>query len=409
MMRRTFEDSETQQMVEAAFEYHGLLNNTLKRMSGKKGYKHCKENFKNDNVLMDDFDVNELKERFVKRVYNDKVEDALPLVQKAYIMKKQNKFADQFESWANSIVDDDYSNPDKINDIKELLSSPLPVGVDAINAINAIEGLISDDGLIEDLEVLASQDPEADAREEILGWLQSNEYSMYQEIIKDLDDNFDDEVSEGFDDDYNDEDDYEDDEDQGFFVVIAGEHSGAFIGMVYKEGSKWRERAISGKPPYNWGTSYMGYLKPNDVMQWIEKDYGRHAEVSGPYSSQEEAREYAEYNYWGDESEVDEAKGDIRKALAGAALAGGMALSGHALNKMDQEVYANSPQLQKLEQLHSQALKVGHTKLAKEIENRIENHKTRLSLGKGDIQDKSGNPIEVHESVTDILKLAGLK
>jgi hypothetical protein len=300
MVRRTFEDFETQQMVEAAFEYHGLLNNTLKRISGKKGYQYCKENFKADSVLMDDFDINELKERFVKRTYNDKLEDALPLVQKAYIMKKQNKFADQFENWANSVVGEGVlDNPSKINDLKELMLEPLTVGVDAINAINALEGLIEDDGLFDDLMVLSEQDPEADARDEILGWLQSNEYSTYEQIIKDI--NIDD-------------------------------------------------------------------------------------------------------------NEVDEAKGDIRKALAGAALAGGMALGGQAMDKMDQAEYANSPQIQKLEQLHAQALKLGNSAKARDLQQRIAAHKDRLSLGKGDVQDTSGHTKEIYrESVADILKLAGIK
>ena len=99
MVRRTFEDAETQAMVEAAFEYHGLLNDTLKRMSGRKGYAACKESFQMDEqTLMDDFDVDSMRERFVRKTYNDATDSALPIVQKAYNMKKSNKFAQQFES-----------------------------------------------------------------------------------------------------------------------------------------------------------------------------------------------------------------------------------------------------------------------------------------------------------------------
>ena len=487
MIRRTFEDSETQQMVEAAFEYYGLLNNTLKKMSGKNGYNEYKENFKSNQPLMDDFNADELKERFVKKVYNDRLENALPVVQKAYNMKKQNKMASQFECWANSIVEDEFNDVDnRVDELTELLSRPLPVGVDGINAINALGEIIVDDELEHNLKELSVTDSESDARDTILNWLETNEYSIYNQVKNSVHDEEHNEVtgstdagmdrasvSEEFDHEFDDEES----EDRGFFVVVASENSGAFIGMVTKEGSKWRERAIGGKPPYNWGTSYMGYLTPDDVMQWIKKDYGRRADVSGPYYSEEEAREFAEYNYGGNEdidegilkalesqqgnkmkpnkkdfnsvseyyqamayycaeiaetlpakkaneyymkaeeyqeladssNEIDEAKGDIRKALAGAALAGGMALGGQALDKLDQQEYSNSPQLQKLEQLHSQALKLGDSKEARELQQRIENHKARLSLGKGDIQNKSGNPIKVHESVTDILKLAGLK
>ena len=106
--RRVFEDDDTQAMVEAAFEYHGLLNNTLKRMTGRKGYKNCKEQFQATStgyIPEEDFDVDALKERFVKRSFNERMSDALPIVHKAYNMNKTNKFAESFESWANTVAE----------------------------------------------------------------------------------------------------------------------------------------------------------------------------------------------------------------------------------------------------------------------------------------------------------------
>lgn len=101
------------------------------------------------------------------------------------------------------------------------------------------------------------------------------------------------------------EDDFDDEEssDQGFFVAIGREDEGAFVGMVYKEGSKWKEQAIQGNPPHNWGTSYMGYLSPQDVMRWINKDYGRGAHVAGPFDSEEDAIQYAEYQFGMDDEQ----------------------------------------------------------------------------------------------------------
>jgi hypothetical protein len=190
VIRRTFEDSETQAMVEAAFEYHGLLNNTLKRMSGRKGYAACKESFIQDEPLMDDFDVDSLRERFVKRTYNDKMEDALPIVQKAYEMKKSNKFAEQFESWANNVAEDwdEGSSDIDVDDLVELLSDPIPFGVDAINATTAIEGIIANDEFVREMEKAAQEDPEADARDFILFWLEQNDPMVYQEVLNDIGD-----------------------------------------------------------------------------------------------------------------------------------------------------------------------------------------------------------------------------
>ncbi len=92
------------------------------------------------------------------------------------------------------------------------------------------------------------------------------------------------------------EDDDQEKQDEGFFVVIGREEAGApFIGMITKDGGKWRETAISGPAPYNWGSSYMSYLTPEDIMSWIEKDYGRGAQVDGPFYDEESANDHANY------------------------------------------------------------------------------------------------------------------
>jgi len=273
-------------------------------MSGKRGYNEYKRNFKSEQPLMDDYDENDLKERFVKRIYNDKVDDALPVIHKAYNMKKENKFAQQFESWANSVIDegnwDAPSSDTEIDRLKEIFSSRLPVGVDGIDAINALSGLIGDDGLNDKLANIARKNPEEDARRAIADWLKANDFDTFQQ------------------------------------------------------------------------------LKNGDT-----KDDSHNSD-----------------------EEVDEAKGDIRKALGAAALAGGMAMGSHAI---DNNQFSHSPQLQKLEQLHTQAVKSGDSTKAKELERRIGLQKDRLSMDKGEVNDKSGNPVEVHEAVSDILRLAGLR
>lgn len=115
MHRRTFEDVMTTEMVESAFGYHGLLKNTLKKMKGKRGYTEYKESYK-PALVEDDANVEELKELFVKKTLDERIEQALPLVHKAYnIMKENNnKFAQQFESWAESVAEGTWSTPDVV-------------------------------------------------------------------------------------------------------------------------------------------------------------------------------------------------------------------------------------------------------------------------------------------------------
>lgn len=189
MTRRVFEDEETQRMVEAAFEYHGLLKNTLGKMSGRRGYQQCKEQFSATNTSHaadEDVDIDGLRERFVKRSFNERMNDALPIVHKAYNMKKTNKLASQFESWANNIAESwDYDT----DDLLELLADELPVGVDAINATSALEGTSISrnetyDDLVDELIALSEMDADEDARDTIMGWMQTEMPTEYQEIIR---------------------------------------------------------------------------------------------------------------------------------------------------------------------------------------------------------------------------------
>ena len=198
MVRRTFEDAETQEMVEAAFEYHGLLNNTLKKMSGRKGYAACKESFHMDEeTLMDDFDVDSMRERFVRKTYNDATDSALPIVQKAYKMKKENKFAEQFESWANNVAEgwdesqdaQQWGNePINVDDLADAFAEEIPLGADAINATSVISGIINSDELESQLVAAAQQDPTADARDFIMMWLEENVPAVYQELMNEIGD-----------------------------------------------------------------------------------------------------------------------------------------------------------------------------------------------------------------------------
>ena len=178
MKHRVFEDPETASMLESAFEYHALLNNTLRRMAGPKGYKACAETFEPEEQQLDEFDVNAMRERFVKKTFNDRLEDALPLVNKAHNMREADKLSRQFEGWANGIVEEvggsDVTDPTKITNLKELLSNPLLVGIDGANATGALSSIIDDPELFNEIGELAQQNPEADAVPVITAWLEQH-------------------------------------------------------------------------------------------------------------------------------------------------------------------------------------------------------------------------------------------
>jgi hypothetical protein len=192
MARRTFEDAVTKEMVESAFGYHALLKNTLKKLKGKKGYTEFKESFK-PALVEDEADVAELKELFVKKTLDERIEQALPLVHKAYnIMKENNNpYAQQFENWADKLSEGSWALPDTDDDIEQLidwLSEEHPVGVDAQDATNSLYNIIGDDRLFDRLGELAEIDPTADARDVVTSWLYDNLPQVYQRIESEMGD-----------------------------------------------------------------------------------------------------------------------------------------------------------------------------------------------------------------------------
>lgn len=94
--------------------------------------------------------------------------------------------------------------------------------------------------------------------------------------------------------------------------------------------------------------------------------------------------------------EFAEAKGDIRKALGGAALAGLLGYGAmKANNDMDQQAFSRSVQLPQLELYLDYAEQQGDNRMIRQLKQRIGDHKMRLSLGKGDVRDGNSEPIEV--------------
>jgi len=514
MMRRVFEDEETQRMVEAAFEYHGLLKDTLNRMSGPKGYRKCAEQFVHTSTsYIPEVDVDSLRERFVKRSYNERMDDALPLVYKAYSMKKTNKFAEAFEGWASNLSEGTWAYPeteDQIVDLEKLLAEPLPVGVDAENATGALYNIIGNDELYDQLLDLSNVDPDADARETIMAWIQANLPDVYDQLDhSDMDDavaeshtgdtpienmsrselldylNLDSLKAQSYSNselrDMAEEkaadlaessygsygNVYEEDDQDDLLANIESIQSAIVrrilnnieqhtellrkagpegvmnasldvasfhapvdelgssdisnmvrevyreVGVDYPELDEdygYRAPADSSSPLTHAQQAYCDACdRPADqcVCDHEEVEEGRMKEMDIDLSELTDEEFTAKYGKTKEEiiQALSEGLTGLQKLGAGAALVG--ALAGNAY--LDKQSTANSPQLQKLEQLYQQALSKHDTVKANELEDRIENLKARLELGKGEVMDKFGNPVEPkYESVQDIKRLAGL-
>jgi hypothetical protein len=108
MRGKTFEDRETSQMVEAAIDYYGDLHNKLHRLKGQRGYKNYVADYSPADIDSSDFDEEALRERFTRKLFDDRMSSALGSVYKAYKIKQQDvpetALGSEFEEWADGML-----------------------------------------------------------------------------------------------------------------------------------------------------------------------------------------------------------------------------------------------------------------------------------------------------------------
>ena len=175
---RQFEDQETADMTSSAVHHYDKIKRRLRQMRGARGYRSYFETWTPEEPTDDHVDVDALRERFVKKIYDDRFTEALPIVYKAYKKYKSEaagQLGDELAEWANAVTEGTWAKPDskeKIRALRELLKTPLTVGIDGIDAQSKIEPIIGDDNLNDAIFHLAdSQGPDADATQLIKQWL----------------------------------------------------------------------------------------------------------------------------------------------------------------------------------------------------------------------------------------------
>jgi len=192
MRNRTFEDAETSGMVESAVHRYNEVKDHLKRFQGRNGHEMLM-NMCGQSQDMDDVDVDALRERFVKKIYDDRFNEALPYVYRAYKHRQQTDtpMTVEFESWANGITEETWDNDTDDRDEIELMrlfQTPLAVGfdgTDAIAAVAPIAFLQSEELNAALMKLSKNQGPDADARRTVAGWLASNgEAALANQIVQ---------------------------------------------------------------------------------------------------------------------------------------------------------------------------------------------------------------------------------
>jgi hypothetical protein len=162
-------EGQTQQLVESAREYYHNLQSNLKHISTARGYQAYFESWTPADVGAQEALVEDLKTMFIEQTLDTRIEAALPTLAK--IQGSTMKEANEFESWANQLVEGTWAlpeTPEAKNKLYSLLNSELPVGPDAANATEQLYDILGDDELFDRLGELADRDANADARPVII-------------------------------------------------------------------------------------------------------------------------------------------------------------------------------------------------------------------------------------------------
>lgn len=158
----------TQAIVEQAQAYYQSLRESLKRMTTTRGYAAYFEAWHPAEIGEHESLVEDIKTMFVQQTLDTRIEAALPLLARIQQQGNAVKEADIFESWINNLAEGTWAMPDtpeKMERLKQLMTEPLIVGADAMDATQQLYDLVGDDMLFDQLGELAAQDPAADARQ----------------------------------------------------------------------------------------------------------------------------------------------------------------------------------------------------------------------------------------------------
>jgi hypothetical protein len=176
-------------LVEQADHHYANLQHTIKSLSTKTGYTKYFEAWDPTALTDEDVIIEDLRCIFVEQNIDSRIEQALPLLAKLQKQEDAMKEIGIFEGWINCLSEGTWALPDtpeKQQKLIALLADELLVGPDGTNATEQLYDLIGNDDLFDQLQDLAKEDANADARTIVINFLErmSSDPSVAQVIGK---------------------------------------------------------------------------------------------------------------------------------------------------------------------------------------------------------------------------------
>ena len=175
-------------LVETGFQHYGQMRETLRKLSSKRGYKTYFENWTPTlNEEVGDDSTTELAEMFLNSSLDPRIESALPFLSKLSQPVMEMNEISELEEWSSSIVDEALRPHSKaqIENLATLLRSDnqIPFGPNALTIKSELADMLDNDQLNSKLEQLSQKDPDADAKDSVLAWMELSRDPAMQEVV----------------------------------------------------------------------------------------------------------------------------------------------------------------------------------------------------------------------------------
>ena len=161
-----------QQLTAEAVRHYQDLRAKARRMVSQRGYREARDSYDPAEITEAEAVTDHIREMFTQQHIDQRIESALPVL--ARIQERNMREVNEFESWAHHVTEGTWDfpeTPQQIEDLRQILSQPIPVGADAANATEQLSDILADDELYDRLGELAALDADADARPVIVGRL----------------------------------------------------------------------------------------------------------------------------------------------------------------------------------------------------------------------------------------------
>ena len=168
----------TQSLVIEGTNHYLNIRETLHKLAGKKGYNTYFENW--TPTLNEDMGIGQpdLAEMFMSSSIDPRIERAMPILLKIHKASGKIDEITELEEWSNTIISEKLKPTDNIaiKDLAAEFAEEIPVGDDAINIMNLLSNYnLENEKLFAELNDLANQDVNADARDVVLSWAQRSD------------------------------------------------------------------------------------------------------------------------------------------------------------------------------------------------------------------------------------------